>query len=221
MATALIQLTTAGADTDSFSLSSNTSGFATNFESGISRASLLAGYTSNLVPAGTTTIRVKSNSASCSNYVDIVVGGLTTTSTTTTTTAVTPNSFLWNDSSYDLTIKFTLWVKNTGGSYAPVYSSPAPVFIESLDVYSFYQGVYPGIYPTNNKGFKLTIDSGSIGINSVFALDPSTFYLTSGLGNTLIKNFNFSSPAATVADDSKTGAGDNVYYIDMHIGSTI
>jgi hypothetical protein len=225
MASALITLTTAGANTGPFNLASNTTGFATNFETGVSKSALLAGYTSSLVPVGTTTIRVKSTSVSCSNYIDIVVGGLTTT--TTTTTAIPPNSFLQNDSNYNLTIKFTIWVKNTssGSVYAAVYSSPAPVFIASGDVYNFYQSVYPGIYPTNNKAFKITINSGSIGIKNAASFDASVFYLetlTSGLsGNTSFAYFDNNSPAATTATDSLTSASfENVPAIYAHISST-
>jgi len=223
METALIQLTTAGADTGNFSLLSNVTGYGTAFESGISRASLLAGYTSNLVPTGTTTIRVKSNSASCSNYVDIAVGGITTTSTTTTTTSPTPNAYLQNNSNFNITIKFTIWVKNIGGSYAPVYSSPTAVSLLVGDTYNFYQSVYPGIYPTNNKGFRITIDAGSIGINNSLALDASIFYMeTLGAGNTSFAYFDNNSPASTTATDSITSnPSQQVPYIHAQITGTI
>lgn len=91
--TVLITLTTAGADTDNFSLYSNVDGYVTAFATGITRAALIAGYTSTVVPDGTTTIRIKSNST-CVNYVDLAVGGITTTTTaaptTTTTTSAPP-----------------------------------------------------------------------------------------------------------------------------------
>lgn len=77
--TVLITLTTAGADTNLFSLYSDVDGFVAPFESGISKASLLSGYTSYLVPDFTNIIRIKSNST-CENYIDVV---LTTTTTTT------------------------------------------------------------------------------------------------------------------------------------------
>lgn len=92
-----ITLTTAGADTGPFNLYSDVDGFISAFETGVSKASLLAGYTSSLVPNGTTTIRVMSASALCTNYIDIVISGEcpTTTSTTTispTTTTTTSSS---------------------------------------------------------------------------------------------------------------------------------
>lgn len=84
--TVLITLTTAGAATGPFNLYSNVNGYLVAFETNVSKASLVAGYTSVLVPDGTTTIRVQSAGA-CTNYVDILVGTIPP-STTTTTTAV-------------------------------------------------------------------------------------------------------------------------------------
>jgi hypothetical protein len=82
--TVLITLTVAGADSGPFNLYSNLDGFVSAFETGVSKASLLAGYPSALVPDYTTTVRVKSNGV-CVNYVDILLGA-----TTTTTTTITP-----------------------------------------------------------------------------------------------------------------------------------
>jgi hypothetical protein len=89
--TVLITLTTAGTDTGPFDLYSDVGGFVSAFETGVSKTALVAGYSSSLVPNGTTVIRVKSTGV-CVNYIDIV---LTTTTTTTvvpptTTTTTTP-----------------------------------------------------------------------------------------------------------------------------------
>lgn len=97
--TVLITLTTAGADTGPFDLYSNLDGYVSAFETGVSKSSLLAGYSSALVPDGTSVIRIKSN-GNCVNYIDVNVVILTTTTTstsssttttTTTTTAVVPS----------------------------------------------------------------------------------------------------------------------------------
>lgn len=80
--TVLITLTIAGADTGPFNLYSDLDGFVSAFETGVSKASLMAGYASALVPDFTTTIRVMSN-GDCKNYIDIVIGATTTTTTTT------------------------------------------------------------------------------------------------------------------------------------------
>lgn len=81
--TVLITLTSAGSDTGPFNLYSDVDGYITPFESAITKATLLAGYTSTVVPDGTTIIRVKSVSFLCTNYVDLPVAGTSTTTTTT------------------------------------------------------------------------------------------------------------------------------------------
>jgi hypothetical protein len=85
----LITLTTAGADTGPFNLYSNTDSYVTAFATNIAKSLLVAGYTSTVVPTGTSTIRVRST-GTCTNYVDLVVTG--TTPTTTTTTTPTPTT---------------------------------------------------------------------------------------------------------------------------------
>jgi len=91
--TVLITLTIAGANTGPFDLYSNVDGYTSAFETGISQIDLISGYVSNLVPNGTTNIRVKSNGV-CIEYIDIPISTTTTTTiaptTTTTTTTGTP-----------------------------------------------------------------------------------------------------------------------------------
>jgi len=79
-----ITLTYAGPDTGPFNLYSDVDGFISAFETGVSKAALLAGYTTSLVPNGTTIIRVMSASELCTDFTDIVIGGECTTTTTTT-----------------------------------------------------------------------------------------------------------------------------------------
>jgi hypothetical protein len=93
--TVLITLTTAGSSTGPFSLYSNVDSYSTPFVTGVSRSSLLAGYTSTVVPNGTTIVRVMST-GTCTNYTDISVVPCTTTTTTTvppTTTTTTTTLF--------------------------------------------------------------------------------------------------------------------------------
>ena len=84
-----ITLTTIQVDATTFDLYSNVDGYAVAFETAISAASLQAGYTSALVPDGTTSIRVQNVSASCTNYIDLVLVTTTTTTSSTTTTTTT------------------------------------------------------------------------------------------------------------------------------------
>lgn len=77
-----ITLTSAGANAGPFNLYSNVDGFTSVFATGVSKATLLAGY-SVIAPVGTTTVRIMSVGV-CTNYIDVIV----TTTTTTTTTVV-------------------------------------------------------------------------------------------------------------------------------------
>lgn len=86
--TVLITLTAAGSDSGPFNLYSNLDGYATAFETAVSKASLLAGYASSLVPDYTTTIRVLST-GTCTNYIDIILTQPTTTTTTSYTSTTT------------------------------------------------------------------------------------------------------------------------------------
>lgn len=90
--TVLITLTTAGIDSGPFNLYSDVDSYTSAFATGIGRATLLAGYSSMVVPDGTTIIRLVS-SGNCTNYLDLAVVATTTTTTTglttTTTTALT------------------------------------------------------------------------------------------------------------------------------------
>lgn len=67
--TATITLTSAGASNGTFSLFSDVNAFATAFETGISKANMLAGYTTNLIPDGTKVIRIKK--VDCPTFLDL------------------------------------------------------------------------------------------------------------------------------------------------------
>ena len=70
--TALITLTTAGADSGPFNLYSDLDGYVTAFESGVLKVDLLAGYSSSVVPDYTIIVRVLST-GTCTNYIDITL----------------------------------------------------------------------------------------------------------------------------------------------------
>ena len=84
--TVLITLTTAGTSTGPFNLYSNIGNYATPFETNVPKASLVAGYLSTSVPAGTTTVQVRSL-GTCTNSIDIPIDLLTTSTTSTSTTS--------------------------------------------------------------------------------------------------------------------------------------
>jgi hypothetical protein len=85
-----IKLLVAGTDTGPFNLLSDVDSFVTPFESGITRDSLVTGYTATDVPDGTTQVKVQST-GNCTNsiIIDIAVATTTTTSTTTSSSTTT------------------------------------------------------------------------------------------------------------------------------------
>lgn len=91
--TVLITLTTAGSDTGPFNLYSNVDGYTTAFETGVSKAALIAGYTSILAPTYTTDVLVESVGV-CNRDLYLTVQGAptTTTSSTSSTSSTTSTS---------------------------------------------------------------------------------------------------------------------------------
>ena len=92
--TVLITLSIAGTDSGPYDLYSSPNGVTfTSFATGITKSALLAGYTSYVVPDGSTVIRILSTGV-CTNFIDLMISGGTTTTTTTpvptTTTTTTP-----------------------------------------------------------------------------------------------------------------------------------
>jgi hypothetical protein len=93
--TVLVTLTLAGTDVGPFNLYSNVDGYTTAIASGVSRAALVAGYNLLNVPDNASVIRVQST-GTCTNFLDILLSGVTTTTTsststtTSTTTSVVP-----------------------------------------------------------------------------------------------------------------------------------
>lgn len=101
-------LISAGLDTGPFNLYSNLDGFVTPFEVAVSKAALLAGYSSADVPDYTSVVRIQS-AGTCANWIDIILentttstttGIPTTSSTTSSTTTVTPSIPCGSASSY-------------------------------------------------------------------------------------------------------------------------
>lgn len=101
--TALITLTLAGTDVGPFDLYSDTDGYITPFETGVSRSALVAGYTSTLVPDGSTQVLAQSTGVCIRDLYMPIEGAPTTTttstssSTTSTTTTSTPLSCIEGD----------------------------------------------------------------------------------------------------------------------------
>jgi len=106
--TVLITLTTAGIDTGPFNLYSDVDGYLSAFKSGVTRTSLLAGYSSALVPDNTSTIRIMS-AGNCINYIDLTVVATTTTTTSgIPTTTTTSTSFTTTSTTTAIAYNLTL-----------------------------------------------------------------------------------------------------------------
>jgi hypothetical protein len=107
--TVLITLTTAGTDTGPFNLYSDINGYSVAFETGVSKSALIAGYSSSLVPNGTTIIRVMS-AGLCTNYIDLsIITTTTTTSSTSSTTSTTSTTSSTSTTSTTTTLASVLY----------------------------------------------------------------------------------------------------------------
>ena len=119
-----ITLTSAGAGTGPFDLYSDLDGYIVPFETGVPKSSLVAGYTSTIVPDGTQTIRVQSIGI-CSNYIDINISGLpspTPTQTPTVTPTITPTETPTNTP----TVTPTVTPTNTNTPTTTTTNTPTP-----------------------------------------------------------------------------------------------
>ena len=88
--TLLITLTVADIDTGPFNLYANGDIFP--FAELIEKSVLLAGYTSTVVPDGTTSINVQSVNELCNNFITLTVDATTSTTTSTSTSSTTSTS---------------------------------------------------------------------------------------------------------------------------------
>jgi hypothetical protein len=75
-----ITLTSAGLDSGPFNIYSDVDGFVSAFDTGVSKSTLLSGY-STIAPVGTTIVRIMSNGV-CTNFINVAVSTTTTTTTT-------------------------------------------------------------------------------------------------------------------------------------------
>lgn len=128
-----------GGDAGPFNLYSNTDGYTVPFATGISAAALTAGYTSTVVPEGTTIIRVLST-GQCTNYIDITINLITTTTTTssssttsTTTTAVPTTTTTSSSSTSTTTSTTTEFIPNLNSGSSGVQANPATEGCNPLD----------------------------------------------------------------------------------------
>lgn len=180
--TVLITLTTAGSLTGPFNLCTNIDGFVTPFETGVAKATLVAGYTCVLVPTGTTSIQVKSTGA-CIDVITLPIVGVTTTTATPTTTiaptttvptttTVTPTSTTTTVAPTTTTVPagcnnmlFTATSGLNGGPYAEAtYTNcDGQLIIISIPVYptGYVYCVGPGVVPSFTAGTGTIVPTGT------------------------------------------------------------
>jgi len=83
----VIKITSVGADAGPFNLYTDVDGFVSAFAVGITSAQLIAGYPA-IIPDAALIVRAMSAGV-CTNYIDILLPGVTTTTSTSTTTTTT------------------------------------------------------------------------------------------------------------------------------------
>ena len=207
--TVLITLTLAGSDTGPFNLYSNADGYTTAFETGISRAALVAGYTSNLAPTGTTEVLVRSTGV-CQRDLYLVIDGApstttttsSSTSTTSSTTTPTPLSCIEGDRNAVATCssgdaaQFTInvgyqAVVTPGGYYysgtgtrsysAYIYDSTNSTILYSLTYTQ--NGSTPGSWTTFGSGNTLSAGTYYLHLNTVNCSTNGSGTFTLQVGN--------------------------------------
>jgi hypothetical protein len=207
--TVLITLTLAGSDTGPFNLYSNADGYTTAFETGISRAALVAGYTSNLAPTGTTEVLVRSTGV-CQRDLYLVIDGApstttttsSSTSTTSSTTTPTPLSCIEGDRNAIATCssgdaaQFTInvgyqAVVTPGGYYysgtgtrsysAYIYDSTNSTILYSLTYTQ--NGSTPGSWTTFGSGNTLSAGTYYLHLNTVNCSTNGSGTFTLQVGN--------------------------------------
>lgn len=158
---AIITLTgTVGTDAGPFNLYSNTDTYAAPFETGVSKANLISGYTSNNVPTSTATVRVKST-GSCTNYLDIAVTEVHTSSLINYGSRNVSGVMQKNG------VTFTSFsVGNTGASTLVSLSGTTFSPTDSLSVI---------VSSTSPYGANITVDNATIAPNGGILLSPSSY----------------------------------------------
>jgi hypothetical protein len=206
MYTVTITFTLAGSDVGPFDLYSDADGYTTPFATGILAATLLAGYTSTVVPDASTTILARSTGVCTRDLYMPIVGAPTTTTTTTiippttttTTTSIVPHYSVVLTScseaySYFQISGFTagdvvlLEADFSGLLNAPItsgYGTRADIFItDGVTGNSDSSPCYP--YPNSSQGFSInsqitiTMAGASTVINTTAITNNSSSSTTS------------------------------------------
>jgi hypothetical protein len=206
---AIITLTTAGTNTGPFNLLSDVDSYITPFESNVPRASLIAGYTTNLIPDAATIVRIKSNGA-CTNYIDLTYPGTPTTTTTTSTTTSTTTAEPTTTTTSTTTSTTTAEPTTTTTSTTTTTTTLAPATIN----WSLTEAQDPGnIFIDANIDINYTDINGNSQTLNVFTAGSGTITVRGGSSVTAEAYCFTSTPptdwgSATAASVSLTVAGN-------------
>jgi len=212
--TVLITLTIAGTDVGPFDLYSDADGYASAFETGVSRASLVAGYISTSVPDAATTIKAQSY-GTCTNYLYLVIAGRTTT--TTTTTLIPPTTSTTTSTTtippYDVLLEFFGEVVdlsfNVTGYVA--YGTVADNMTWDGLINTYTSGSCAGIPASSNVAFSLSF---SIGNTAGYLTHDVAVAPYSGINTSKIVGLNLLSPSTTITSNNQDiTVGGTVYRI--------
>jgi len=158
-----------GGDAGPFNLLSNTNGFTIPFETGVSTAALVAGYTSIVVPEGTTTIRVVSTGI-CTNYIDIEISLIpTTTTTSSSSTSTTSTSTSTTTSTSSTTTTSTTLPPDQCEDPITVYNVSATISI--TDINSIGMTISPLGYPIGPLGISVGTRDAAVNAINVDVID--------------------------------------------------
>ena len=210
-----LQLTTAGVDSGPFDLYSNLDAYSEPFEENVSRASLIAGYSTD-VPDYATVVRITSKE-DCISSVDITLrdvecdlegytGEITTsTSSTTTSTTTAPPTLR---ASIDISPSpqcdgsVLVTVRPDVNAYVNITSSFAPgggaVYLAGLPIEAGVTNIYSN----------LSDNVVNAGITKKYRFGISAYRYTSGIGNIYTSNIYIAVRDAV--DDSLLA--DYVFY---------
>lgn len=122
-----------GGDAGPFNLFSNTDGYTVPFQTNVPATVLQAGYTTSLVPDGTTIIRVTSVGV-CTNFIDIPVDLVPTTTTTSSSSTSTSTSTSTSSTSTSTSTSTTAVPTTTTTTTVSGLCKSGTIYISPLDI---------------------------------------------------------------------------------------
>lgn len=217
----LITLTTAGSNTGPFDLYSDGDGYTTPFETNVTKAELVSGYESNLVPDDCTIIRLQSKGV-CTDYIDLGIVFPTTTTTTSTssstTTTTTTEPPVTTTTTTTTPIPTTTTTTTSGGETTTTTTTEAPITTTTTTTMGGLTSYSTGYDASNvTTACDLSITTPNVSIfgnnadwinvtllysDNVGTFAPAGFYAYSGLywewnGSSIVGGGSCASPITT------------------------